>query len=143
MFAKGAGSDFGEVHMKVRWAAMVAAGIATAASFGVGGAGAASATAPALHVKNGSEWVVIIVSDGGGCEIATFDSGGTFKADRFKDRGTWSGGGATLTMKWTKGSSDGMKFKGTYHASAKAYEGSFTGSFTGTGGVVKGTDPSC
>lgn len=96
-------------------------GIAMATSPGFAAPGAASAAAPALHVKNGAKWSV--ESDGGGCEVAQFHSNGTFFASLNSDAGKWSGGATTLTIKWTSGGDKGLKFTDTYGSSTKQYSG--------------------
>jgi hypothetical protein len=75
------------------------------------------------------------------CEIATFSTNGTFRSPAFGgDRGTWSGGGTQVKMKWTKGSDTGLKFIGTWtQAPVKEYDGTFAGVGAGdTGQLVKG-----
>ena len=87
---------------------MMATGIALAASVATVGADPASATAPTLRVKNGAMWTAFY--KGGGCEIETFSSHGTFASDKLGDKGTWSGGATSLNMNWTGGSQVGWKF---------------------------------
>lgn len=100
----------------VRRVAVIAGGLAMATSFGLAGAGAASATAPALKVKPGSEWTLEDhgIEHTGGCEVDTMASNGTFTSDLFGDSGTWSGGGSTITMTWTTGEDNGATFNGTF-----------------------------
>jgi hypothetical protein len=94
-----------------RRAAMVAVGIGMVTSLGLAGAGAASATGPALHIKSGSPYSI---EWGATCEALTFSSSGTFTSDLFGDSGTWSGGKTTLSMNWTAGSDQDAKFTGTF-----------------------------
>lgn len=122
----------------LRRAVVTAAGLAMTASVGLTGAGAASAASPALHVTAGSKWTAELNGAGVSlCEVDTFAANHTFKSDRYNDKGTWSGGGATITMKWTGGSDSGLKFKGTYASSPKEYVG------VPTGQLVKGTVAGC
>jgi hypothetical protein len=117
---------------KVRRTAILATGIVMATSFGLAGAGAASAASPALHIKNGSEWNV--EPFGEGCEIATFSSNGTFITTD-TGNGTWSGGAASVSMKWTSGVDSGLRFKGMYVSSSKEYSGKIKGP-TGGGAMA-------
>ncbi len=48
-------------------------------------------------------------------------------ATNFGDKGTWSGGAATLNMKWTGGSQAGWKFTGIWSSSTKGYMGKLGG----------------
>lgn len=120
----------------VQRAAMVATGIAMATSFGLTGAGMASAAAPALKIKPGSQWTLEDhgIEHTGGCEVDTMASNGTFISDLFGDSGTWSGGGTTLTMTWTAGSDNGVVFTGTFTKTPRnEYEGTFS---TGDAGLL-------
>ena len=111
---------------RVRRATMAVTGVALATSLGLAGAGVATAAKTTLHVKNGSKWNVQIL--GSGCDIATFKSSGTFTTNPSTGTGTWSGGSASLIMKWTAGNDSGLKFKGTYVSSSKEYSGTISGS---------------
>ncbi len=123
----------------LRQAAMTLAGLAMAAGFGLAGAGAASAAAPALKVKPGSQWTLEDhgIEGTGGCEVDTMASNGTFTSDLFGDSGTWSGGGATITVTWTAGDDNGVVFTGTFTKTPrKEYRGSLN---TGDSGLfIKG-----
>ena len=125
--------------MMLRQAAMTLAGLAMAAGFGLAGAGAASAAAPALKVKPGSHWTLEYhgVEGTGGCEVDTMASNGTFTSDLFGDSGTWSGGGATITVTWTAGDDNGVVFTGRFTKTPrKEYRGSLN---TGDSGLfIKG-----
>ena len=118
-----------EVAMMLRRTAVIVAGLAMATSFGLAGAGAASAAAPALKVKPGSHWTLEDhgIEGTGGCEVDTMASNGTFTSDLFGDSGTWSGGGSTITVTWTAGSDNGVVFTGTFvrTPTTKEYKGSF------------------
>ena len=95
-------------------AVVTVAGLAMAASVGLAGVGAASAASPAvLHIQAGSQWHDADASTSCG-EVITFAANGTFTADQLGDSGTWSGGGTTLTMRWTAGGSAGASFNGTF-----------------------------
>ncbi len=109
---------------KARRAGMVATGLTLAAFLSLAPAVASSAASPGFHVKDGSQWTVVVQS--ATCEVVTFQSNGTFTADRYGDSGTWKGGGATLTMKWKAGALDRVRFSGTALDSGKVYEGSFS-----------------
>ena len=130
----------------LRRGAVIAAGLALAASFGLAGVGTASAAAPALKIQNGATWTIEL--NGGECQLDHFSSQGTFASPdpEFQgDAGTWSGGGPTITMKWTAGDDTGLKFKGTFtRQPVKEYLGKFGGIAKGsTGQLVKGAVPDC
>ncbi len=119
--------------MMLRRAAVTVAGLAMATSFGLAGAGAASAAAPALKVKPGSHWTLEYhgVEGTGGCEVDTMASNGTFTSDLFGDSGTWSGGGATITVTWTAGQDNTLVFTGTFTKTPRReYKGSFNTGFS-------------
>ena len=119
-----------------RRATMLVTGIALATSFGLTGAAMASAAAPALKIKPGSEWTLEDhgIEHTGGCEVDTMASNGTFISDLFGDSGTWSGGGTMLTMTWTAGSDDGVVFTGTFVKTPRnEYKGTFS---TGDSGLL-------
>lgn len=63
------------------------------------------------HVETGSKWTA--ENDKGLCEVITFKPGHTFTGSDPGDAGTYTGGGATITMHWTAGFV-GFKFVGTY-----------------------------
>jgi hypothetical protein len=128
----------------LRRAGTIVSGLAMATSFGLAGAGlagsgTASASAPPLKVKPHSQWTLEDhgVEHTGSCEVDTMRSNGTFTSDRFGDSGSWSGGGATITITWTAGQDHGVVFAGTFTSTpVKEYRGSFN---TGDLGVlVKG-----
>jgi hypothetical protein len=123
----------------LRRAVMTAAGLAAmATSVGMVGAGAASAALPALHVTAGSKWTAELNGAGVSiCEVDTFAANRTFKADLYNDKGTWSGGGRTITMHWTRGMLRGAVFMGTWAKSAQAYED------VPNGALVKGVVSGC
>jgi opacity protein-like surface antigen len=130
----------------LRRAAVIAAAFAMAASAGLMGAGAASATTQALHITDGSTWTLIV--NGGACQLDVFSATGHFESPESQfegDAGTWSGGGSLLKMVWKKGEDTGLKFKGTY---TKTPEKEYVGTITGgpgdyTGEVVKGIVAGC
>jgi hypothetical protein len=123
----------------VRRTAMVATGLAVATSFGLAGAGMASAAAPALKIKPGSQWTLEDhgIEHTGGCKVDTMASNGTFISDLFGESGTWSGGGTTLTMTWTAGSDNGVVITGTFtNTPRNEYRGTFSTGDTGL--LIKG-----
>jgi hypothetical protein len=105
--------------------------------FGTSGAWGAAPTAS--HINNGSEWTIEVNPKT--CEVGTFTSNGTFSFQASGDSGTWTGGGATVKMKWTGGTDAGLKFKGTWGTTpVKEYAGTFGGVGAGdTGQLVKGS----
>jgi hypothetical protein len=132
--------------MKTRRAAMVVTGLAMAASLGLAGAGLASASAPALKIKPHSTWTLELGGGSTGCEVETFNTiTHHWTSDAASDKGTWSGGGSTISMVWKKGANAGLTFSGTFATSpAKEYTGSFGGSVVGlTGQLVKGAVSGC
>jgi opacity protein-like surface antigen len=128
-------------------AAVFAAGLAILTSFGLAGAGAASAAASRqLHITDGSTWTLEV--NGGGCQLDVFSATGHFRSPEIGfggDGGTWSGGGSTLTMVWKRGYDAGLKFNGTFSKSPLAeYVGDMGGIGAGfTGEMVKGAVPGC
>ena len=111
----------------VRRAALVATGVAMAASLGLAGTGAASATAPALHVKSGSQWT-FIQEGGGGCEVDFFAGNHQFANDQ-GDTGDYTVSGQKIIMSWNSGIIAGGVFKGTLTS------GKYTGTLHGPLGV--------
>ncbi len=115
-----------------------------ATSFGLAGAGMASAAAPALKIKNSTIWTLEV--NGGGCQQDTFNA----TTHHFKavnplfggDKGAWTGGGSGNTaMTWTHGSDAGGHFTGGFQvgSSPKQYEGTYVnGDFIATTWLVKG-----
>jgi hypothetical protein len=125
----------------LRRAAVIAAGLAMATSFGLAGAGMAAAAA-ALKVRPSSHWTVEVT--GGLCEVDTFNGDGSFATTEFRcDSGVWRGGASTLVMKWTHGNDKGEKFSGVFFTHPKEYAGNFTGIFDFGGPVVKGAVAGC
>jgi hypothetical protein len=126
----------------MRRQAAIFAGLALTASFGLAGAGTASAAAPALHVHNGASWTIEV--KGAGCEAEVFHSNGTF-ASPDGDAGTWSGGGSTINMVWTAGAISGLKFSGHFVSTTHPveYKGSLSGLRTGRANLVKGAVAGC
>jgi hypothetical protein len=130
-------------RMKVRRAAMIGTGVVLVTSLGLSGVSIASAAAPAGKIKQGATWTMEVT--GGFCLYETFAT----TTHRFKsaatganDKGTWSGGGSTITMTWTKGSNEGLLFKGAWTTvgATKGFEGPMTLNSApyGDGLLVKG-----
>ncbi len=127
-----------------RRAAVVVAGLVMATSFGVAGAGVASAVSPDNNIKAHSIWTVEV--NGGGCELSQFTlAGKTFVSDLGSDAGTFTGGGTgkTFTMTWTTGGDAGLTFSGHFVSSPKEFKGNFGGLFTAKGQVVLGEVSGC
>lgn len=84
------------------------------ASFGLVGAAAASAAAPALHIGPNGIWTLEVMSGKAHwCEQDTFDTATkTFTSASLGDGGSWLGGEATISMSWTAGTHTGMTFSG-------------------------------
>ena len=101
----------------------------------------ASATQPASKITAGSKWTIVF--KGGGCEVETFGSHGTWTADRYKDAGTYGVDGRTLDEQWTKGVDKGLSFDALYNKAKKDYKGQFGGIYAGSGKLVKGAESSC
>jgi hypothetical protein len=101
----------------------------------------ASATQPASKITAGSKWTIVF--KGGGCEVQTFGSHGTWTADRFRDAGTYGVDGGTLDEKWTKGVDKGLSFDALYNKAHQDYKGQFGGVSAGSGKLVKGAESSC
>jgi hypothetical protein len=128
----------------LRRAAVIGAGLTMGMSFGLAGAGMASAAVPALKIQNGAIWTLEV--NGGGCQQDKFNA----TTHHFKavnplfggDKGTWTGGGSGNTlMTWTQGSDAGGHFGGGFQvgSSPKEYEGTFVnGDFIATAWLVKG-----
>ena len=112
----------------LRSAAAVAAGLAMTTSFGLTGAGMASAATPALHIKSNAIWTLEIFR--GGCEQDTFDrSTHTFIADANNAAGTWQYGGSAILMIWTQGGNAGHNFGGRFVSTTTPVR--FKGSWNG------------
>ena len=123
-----------------RKAAVLGAGIIMAATVAWAG-GVASAAQPASKITAGSNWTIIF--KGGGCEVQTFGSHGTWTADRYNDAGTYGVDGRTLDEQWTKGGDKGLSFDALYNKAKKDYKGQFGGIHAGSGKLVKGAESSC
>lgn len=127
--------------MGTRPAAMVAIGMTIATTLGLTGAGMASAAAPALKVKPGATTWTMVIGGGLACEVDTFNTTTHhFTSDAVGDRGTWSGGGSTISMLWKKGGDAGATFSGTFMKTpVRGYTGTFGGTLAGAAGtLVKG-----
>ncbi len=98
--------------MRLRRAAVIAAGLGMATSVGLTGAGVASAAAPALKIKPGATWT--FEAKHARCEQEVFQSNGTFVADNDGDAGNWSGGGSTIKMHWTAGADGELELTGHF-----------------------------
>jgi hypothetical protein len=128
----------------LRRTAVTAAGLAVATSFGLAGAGMASAAAPALKIKSGVIWTFELIASG--CQQEKFNA----TTHHFKavnpifggDKGTWTGGGSGSTvMTWTHGTDAGGQFGGSFQpgSSPKEYEGTYVnGDVIATARLVKG-----
>jgi hypothetical protein len=130
--------------MMLRRAAVTTVGLAMATSFGLAGAGMALAAAPALkEIKPGATWT--FVAGGGGCELDVFNTTTHhFTSDVSSDKGTWSGGGSTVSMVWKKGGDAGATFSGTFSKRPSRYLGPLRGHLAGkTGELVKGALHGC
>ena len=119
--------------MTLRRAAAIAAGLAMATSFGLAGAGMASAAAPALKIKPGATWT--FESSARGCEHDVFHSSGVFVADN-GGSGTWTGGGSTISMDWEAGNNIGMTFSGHFVSTTTPVE--YSGPLGGIGAGYNG-----
>jgi hypothetical protein len=118
----------------VRRAAMVASSLALATSFGLTGAGMASAAAPALKIKPGAIWTLEMRH--GACEHDIFDLiFHQFTSDRYGDGGVWSSGGSTINMIWTVGASSGVTFSGDFVSTTTPVE--YKGSLNDGGAIIK------
>jgi hypothetical protein len=108
----------------LRRAAAIAAGLVMATSFGLAGAGLASASAPALKIKPFATWTVEFkVGNKGTCEQVSFNTFvNTFVSDYEDEAGTWSGGGSTISMTWTAGPDVGAVFTGHFVSTTKPVE---------------------
>jgi hypothetical protein len=132
------------------------AGLAMATSIGFAGVGMASDATPlkvapaigtpaavsALTITPGL-WTLSV--KGGGCEVLTFTSTGTFSTTEFAgDAGSWATGGTSIAMSWTAGNDTGLLFSGTYVSSPVSYKGGFGGTaFGDKGKLVKGATSGC
>ncbi len=125
-----------------RRVAILAAGTAMVTSLGLAGVDAASAAAPTAKVTSGATWTLEVT--GGSCLSETFNTAThrfTSATTSTKDKGTWSGGGGTIVMTWTRGPNEGLAFKGTWTTTpTKGYEGQVTlnSARDGDGLLVKG-----
>ena len=99
--------------------AMVATGITIAASVGLAGRRVASAAAPAGKIKSATIWTLELSP--GLCFHDTFNTT-THRFTSFTSnpvepgygKGTWSGGGSSISLVWTKGDGKGFGFSGTF-----------------------------
>jgi hypothetical protein len=130
---------------------VVATEIAFATSLGVSGVSIASAAASAAKIKSGATWTLeppVL----GLCYKVTFNTS-THRFTSFTDnavdpgygKGTWSGGGSTISLVWTKGDGKGMGFSGTFTSTPiKSYQGEITDhSQFYDGFLVKGSAGGC
>lgn len=137
---------------KVRQAAMAATGVALAASLGLSGVCTASAAAPAAKIKSDATWT-LETPVLGLCYKDTFNTT-THRFASFTDnavepgygKGTWSGGGSSISLVWTKGDGKGMGFSGTFTSTpGKSYQGEITFNSQNycEGLLAKGSAPGC
>jgi len=121
---------------------LVSGGVAITASLTF--AGVASAT-PATKIKPNSQWTQMNLTNKG-CEVQTFSSNGTWKADKLGDAGTWTHDGKKITEAWTAGNDEGQTLKAHFNKKSSEFKGNGTGG--GTGGAWKtvltaGATPGC
>ncbi len=128
----------------LRGVAALVTGFAMMASFGILGVGTASAASPVHHIRPGSIWSGVTKGERSYCEQLTFSPNGTFTSDKYNDSGTWTGGGTTITVNWTMGTSSSGTFTGTLRKGPVAeYRGTaqfkhFTFSFKLVEGALAG-----
>ena len=125
----------------LRRAAVLMAGLAMATTFGLAGAGMASAAAPALKVKNSALWTFEVTAQVGGqaCEQEKFNATTHhFKAVNSElEKGTWTGGGSkVITMTWTHGQNIGAEFNGTFVVGSSPQE--YSGIVSKNIGIAEG-----
>ncbi len=101
-----------------------------ATSLGLAGAGIASATAPTLHIKPSATWTFEAFP--GLCESVVFNTATHHFHSNLGDKGTWNGGGSTISMSWTHGNSAGLTFTGSFRKTPSV---SYFGS-TGSGSLA-------
>jgi len=137
---------------KARRAAMAATGIALATSLGLSGVCIASAAAPAAKIKSGAIWTLettvlgLCFKDTFNTTTHRFTSITINPVDSGYGKGTWSGGGSSISMVWTKGVGKGMGFSGTFSSTpGKSYQGEITINAEpySDGLLVKGSAPGC
>jgi hypothetical protein len=131
--------------------ATVVTGVALATILGLSGVCVASAAAPTAKIKSGATWTLEPPVPGL-CFKDTFNTI-THRFTSFTDnavdpgygKGTWSGGGSSISLVWTKGDGKGMRFSGTFTSTpVKSYQGEITfGSENYEGLLVKGSAPGC
>jgi hypothetical protein len=111
------------------------AGLAMATSFGLVGAGVASAAAPTLKIKPFATWTLELKA--GGCELDSFNTFvNTFVPDESPPAsGNWSGGGSTIKMVWTAGDNTGLSFRGHFASTTTPVE--YQGTASENGNSVK------
>ena len=119
----------------VRRLAVFAVGLAMSAGISLGWDGATSAATPELHIEPGSTWLA--EPRPGGCELEIFSSNGTFVSEFGGAAGTWSGGGATIHMNWTR-RIKGLSFHGSFTLSVRGGHPEYEGKFSYEGYVFKG-----
>jgi hypothetical protein len=121
-------------------------------SLGLSGVCIASSAAPAAKIKSGATWT-LETNVLGLCFKDTFNTT-THRFTSFTDnavdpgygKGTWSGGGSSISMVWTKGDGKGMGFSGTFTTTpGKSYEGEITinSESYSDGLLAKGSAPGC
>ncbi len=97
---------------------MLAAVLVMALTVGLGGGSASASTRSIL--KPGQTWTIEF-DNGGGCEIDVFGKHHTWNDIHFPDDfGTYSGGGANITLTWGDKS---LSFQGHYFPSGTEYIG--------------------
>jgi hypothetical protein len=139
-----------ERTMTVRCAAVVT-GVVLATSLGLSGVCAASAAAPTTRIKSGATWTLeppvlgLCFKDTFNTINHRFTSFTDNAVDPGYGKGTWSGGGSSISLVWKKGDGQGMRFSGAFTTTpAKSYQGEITfGSETLEGLLVKGSAPGC
>jgi hypothetical protein len=125
------------MHFMLRRAAVIAAGLAMATSFGLSSVGKGSASVPALKIKPFATWTVEFKQGKlGSCELVSFNTFvNTFVADHDGEAGTWSSGRSTISMTWTVGPDAGLTFAGHFVSTTTPVE--FRGAASNVGYSVK------
>ena len=124
----------------MRRAAAIAAGLAMATTFGLAGAGMASAASPGLKIKPNAIWTLEVKN--GPCDEVQFNGPTTFVGVHTSEVGTWSGGGSKISMVWP----GDVTFHGHFVSTTKPveYKGSLSvGAATVKAKVVKGAVAGC
>jgi hypothetical protein len=130
---------------------MAATGLALATSLGLSGVCVASAATSAAKIKSGAIWTLetpvlgLCYKDTFNTTTHRFTSLTLNAVDPGYGKGTWSGGGSSISLIWTKGVGKGMGFTGTFTSTpVKSYQGEITiNSETYSGLLVKGSAPGC